>query len=282
MTSSLKPLKNGPKVLSPEEALAILDDVPTQPDEQPTEPQIMPSADTRYSWVRGWTYAKAVEKLQKFYGLGECRQHPTVKVKESTYVRPLTFEETIRARIENFEKIKDENGDDRPLTERLDLLNCPLASCTGIAYRGEDYRGQQRRMKFIDEEESLITIHPSFEGVNIPLDDYDSLNGREVSFSKKFNSKLTKDEVFNHPGWRAVVLDQELLRAYTDLVFAESKGEKNMDFIIHNYGNSGHPRLHALILCAFSWGSSIQSNVSLGSRTNLVMKINNGEREDDL
>jgi hypothetical protein len=53
----------------------------------------------------------------------------------------------------------------------------------------------------------------------------------------KYNNLIHKSEVLEHPAWNEAVADKALLRAYTDIVFAELNAvhtEKAMGFWLRN------------------------------------------------
>ncbi len=88
----------------------------------PTQ-NLTPPAGSRYVLMPyANTYARGVETLQKEL---EARPaaHPTFTLPDGSEIyRPLTFKETIKARVENYENWFNYDGSRRTLEERLSLI----------------------------------------------------------------------------------------------------------------------------------------------------------------
>ena len=97
-------------------------------------------------------------------------------------------------------------------------------------------------IKLVNICEELIEITQDFNRKFLPID-YSSIQGVELDSSQaKYGKLLTKQEVLDHPAWlTAVEEDRELLRAYSDIVFAESRG-KNMGFWVLDSPNKDQLR----------------------------------------
>jgi len=70
------------------------------------------------------------------------------------------------------------------------------------------------------------------------IDIYNSLNGPEFNRNNlKLNSHLTEDEVINHPIWRALVEDKNLLKEYANATFrlGKEKNKNNYDIMMGIY-----------------------------------------------
>ena len=201
MSHSLKPLNHGPKLLTLEEALAILNDVPEKP--APPHKPILVDGNNRYAWVDGATYAQAMQKLRDLDA------------------DALTFAETIRARVEDYERLTDDDGNERSEADRLRLFNKYFDTVTGVAYKADT-----TKFKLIDRADDLVHIDKDFNKEFLPCD-YDALSGVELDTSKgKYGQLLTKDEVLAHPFWNAVVPDYPTLETYTNIVFTQKPGKR--------------------------------------------------------
>ena len=106
------------------------------------------------------------------------------------------------------------------------MFNTWLDSRCAIAY-------QRRTGKFkLDLQSSDLTALPPDFNQPFKTIDYAQIKGQELDRSKgKYNTRLTKDEILNHPAWLALVEeDQRLLKTYCDIFFAERKFDKAMTF----------------------------------------------------
>jgi len=165
------------------------------------------------------TYAQGVQALRSSYEKGECPAQPLfVKPDGSNVVRPLTFRENLRARIEDYNRLENSDGSQRNMEDRLKLLTERwLDSCTGVAYQsGTD------KMKIILVCNELIEIPSGFNDPFFPVN-YANIEGFELDRSEaKYGELLTKDQVLNHPAWQAAVEDDKnLLKEYCDIVFSQ-------------------------------------------------------------
>ena len=126
---------------------------------------------------------------------GECDAQPLFTAYAGDgIVRPLTFRETLEARVIDY------NSKDKSDKKRLELFNVWLSPCTGVAYKKDS-----TKFKIIPECRELITIMQSFREAEMGID-YDSLQGKELDRTKaKYNTLLTEQEVLEHPGWLAAV-----------------------------------------------------------------------------
>lgn len=126
------------------------------------------------------------------------------ELKKAGYSRPLSFDEVIRARVEEYE-----GGGRSLLDHRID-------TCTGVFYKGDS-----PLIKIVRIDPSLININPDCVSAYLKSD-YNEFEGFEFNrHSEVFNQFLSKSEVLEHPVWKFLVPDTELLKAYTDIVFHE-------------------------------------------------------------
>ena len=272
---TLKPLDFG-NVLTTEEALAQLEGyVPEKspqddgrtPTTSPQPPGNIPGSENVsgiYNLVSGDTYALGVHALRE-----ACVNDPNsaqllfTKDDGSEIYRPLTFKETIRARVDDFNTSVAENGEERSLDERLKLYAHYIDSCTSIAYKAET-----TKFKVIPVCKKLITIDSSFNENFLPVD-YDTLSGVELdSSNEKYDQSLTKQEIENHSGWRTALEDDlDLLKEYRNIVFEalkDSEGnqpEKAMGFYV--MGNTAQAQLRALFVDYLNSNSNAGGSVSL-------------------
>ncbi len=167
-----------------------------------------------FDFIKGETYANAIQLLRESYARGECPSHPLFTRDDGRKIaRPLTFKETIEAKVSDYHsKAKSDET-------RLNLFNVWLDSCTGIAYKANS--GQ---FKIIPVCKPLIEIPDGFNQAELEAD-YSRLQGIELDRANgKYDTLLTKPEVLQHPAWLAAVeQDSNLLRAYAEIIFAEKQ-----------------------------------------------------------
>ena len=167
------------------------------------------------------TYALGVHALRKAYG----NAHPTfVKKDGSAVYRPLTFEENIRARLDDYNTLNNPDGSARSDEDRLGLFGIWLNSCTGIAYKAGS-----TLFKIITQSEDLVYIDKGFNSHYIGID-YSELHGVELDSSQgTYNQWLSQPQVMDHSAWNEAVADKPLLNEYVNLVFRLRNGS-NMGF----------------------------------------------------
>ncbi|MBU2590001.1 MAG: hypothetical protein KKB39_04535 [Nanoarchaeota archaeon] len=192
---------------------------------------LMPKADT---------YALGVEALRAF-----CLADPSntqfmfTQDDNSKIIRPLTFEENIKARVDDYETLQDENGNERDLSLRTRLFNTYLDSCTGIAYKAGT-----TKFKIVTECSELINIASNFNSKYLPIN-YRGINSIELDSSQGvYNKLLTPEQILEHPAWNTAVQDKSLLKTYTDLVFKLNPGDERMRFWVRQ--NTAKDELRAL------------------------------------
>ena len=161
----------------------------------------------RYGILRADDYCEGVRKLQN----DSQSSQPNIQTSGGFLVyRPLSIKETIRARVEDYNILKNPDGSKRTKQERLRLFDTYLDTCTGAAFKKES-----RKFKIMPVCVQLLTNSEDVSEIPIV---YESLDGIELDADKiNFNEPLRKDEVLNHPGWRALVDDNHLLKTYVDL-----------------------------------------------------------------
>jgi len=171
------------------------------------------------------TYALGIHALREACVNDSNCAHPKfVKKDGSSIYRPLTFEENIRARLDDYNTLQNPDGSARSDKERLNLFNTWLDSCTGIAYKKES-----TLFKIITESEDLINIPKGFNDSYIAAD-YSKLQGVELDSSHEiYNQLLTRKQVMEHPAWNAAVGDKHLIKDYAGLIFKLRNGD-NMGF----------------------------------------------------
>ena len=182
------------------------------------------------------TYGLGLVQLIKECGLDAKTGQPRfTKPDGSLIYRPLTFKETIQARVESYESSTPE--------ERLKLFNSWNDTCTGIAYKANS-----TLFKIIPQSKELILLPQDYNQPNLPIE-YDKISGIELDRTKaKYNELLTIDEVLNHEGWQTIVEeDNQLLKKYTEIVFKERKNATQlMAFWLNT--NTDEDYLRALVL----------------------------------
>jgi len=206
---------------------------------------------------RAETYALGVEKLKNACLADQLNAQPLFTQNDnSKIIRPLTFEENIRARVNDFETLLDENGNDRSLEQRKRLFNTLLDSCTGIAYKAKT-----TKFKLITECSELVNIANNFNEEYLPIS-YNAVNGIELDSSKGiYNKLLTPQQVLEHKAWNAIVQDSSLLKTYTDIVFQLKPGDKRMGFRVRQ--NTKKDELRALYVYVIDYISNADGDYSL-------------------
>ena len=185
------------------------------------------------------TYALGVHALREGCENDPGCGHPKfVKKDGSSIYRPLTFDENIRARLDDYNTLQNPDGSARSDAERLRLFNTYLDGCTGIAYKKES-----TLFKIITESDDLVRISENFNKSYYPVN-YSRLQGVELDSSQGiYNHLLGKRQVLNHPGWNAAVTDNSLLKDYAGLIFRLRNGN-NLGFQVRQ--NTSKDELRAL------------------------------------
>jgi hypothetical protein len=170
------------------------------------------------------TYARAIQSLRQSYANGECDGQPFIKEAGKKIAIPLTFKQTIEARVNDY------NSNHPSFKERLMLFNVCLSSCSGVAYKANS-----DKFKVIPVCKQLIEIPYDFSQEEMDIN-YKSLQGPELDRGKAEDGKpLTKSEVLEHPALLAAVEDnKKLLKAYADIVFAETRTNELMGFYLRS------------------------------------------------
>ena len=215
----------------------------TDSDEPEDEPIPADLNNLKYvKMPRTDTYGEGVEAL-----INSCLADPSnaqfmfTQDDGSKIIRPLTFEENIRARVDDYETLFDENNNERDLQERTRLFKTWLDSCTGIAYKAKT-----TKFKIITECSELINIASNFNEYYLPIN-YDSINGIELDSSQGvYNKLLTPEQILEHPAWNTVVKDKSLLKTYRDIVFKLNPGYERMGFWVKQ--NTAKDELRALFV----------------------------------
>ena len=136
--------------------------------------------------------------------------HPGMNVGSRFVARPLTFKETILARIANYVQ----NGNKHV---KADLFSQWVDTCTAIVYKKDSWN-----FRIIPLSSLLVSLPEEFNKPFVDFE-YDSLF-RYDEFDQsdgRYNRLLTREEVSTHPAWLAAVEgDRALLDTYADIVFA--------------------------------------------------------------
>ena len=222
------------------------------------------------------TYALGVQALRDSYKRGECPSQPTVEIDGKQWVRPLTLKENLQARLEVFETVTDMNGKGYPLQDRLRLFNHWIESCTGIVHEEGT-----TRFKVIPICRALITIDPLFDE-RVILVSYDDIHGdNNITLDSNdgiYNKWLTREQVMNHPAWRAIVGDDEdgrkLLQEYSQIICEHGVGGDTMGFFVCE--KQEQDELHPLYI-SNSIGASSVYGYSLLNFNGLFLRITPSE-----
>ena len=171
-----------------------------------------------YTLEKGDDYNMGLLELRRAYAENRAVLQPVfIKPNGDSVARPMSFEETIDALVNDYES-----------EGRILLDSGYLSSCTGIIWYG-----YTPRFKVVPVSSDLILLNKSPEQRYLMVD-YDSQDGIELNATLgKYNTPLTKLQVLNHPGWRTLVSDRALLKAFRDIVFAELKTDLTMKFHLY-------------------------------------------------
>lgn len=149
--------------------------------------------------------------------------------------RPLTFKETIQARMDQFDQ---SGGKDWSLWENY------FDSCTGIVWEAG-----ARRFKIVPMHPDLLTVQAS-RAEYLPAN-FENTPGTPIIVDDKYNRALTPAEVIANRGWLAAVEgDSQLLQRYVATAFGRLGRATAMVFYIPRQGLPDHLRP----LCASSLG----------------------------
>ncbi|MBS3148862.1 hypothetical protein J4219_08345 [Candidatus Woesearchaeota archaeon] len=171
-----------------------------------------------HSWeVVGGTNVAYGQPLVALRGLcaGDDGLHPFVQ----GLARPLTFKETIQARINQFE-----------YEGVASLWSSWLDTSSAIVYQ----KGTTK-FRIVSMSAALLNDVPaSFRGVFLPVayEDFSSFSEFDVQDGDDvYNQELTPEQVLKHKGWLAAVEgDRNLLRRYSNIVFGQVQGGVAMAF----------------------------------------------------
>jgi hypothetical protein len=203
------------------------------------------------------------------YALRNAAKHPHPQFKKddgSEIIRPFTFKENIEARVDDYNCLTNPDGSKRTEKERLRLFSSYLDSCTGIAHK----RGSSR-FKIIPVCKELILIDEGFDA-NFLSVDYDSLPGIELKRdAATYNHRLSKNKVLEHPAWKAAVGDDNLLKAYVDIIFGNPRNSELLGFCITR--KTDCDELRALSLCDIDYGSYVRGQNDLNDYACFLQEI---------
>src|SRR3989344_8955714 len=165
-----------------------------------------------HQWeVVGSGNARYGEALVALRGLcaGDDGLHPFVQ----GLARPLTFKETIQARINQFE-----------YEGVASLWSSWLDTSSAIVYQ----KGTTK-FRIVSMSAALLNDVPaSFRGVFLPVayEDFSSFSEFDVQDGDDvYNQELTPEQVLKHKGWLAAVEgDRNLLRRDSNIVFGQVQG----------------------------------------------------------
>ncbi len=183
------------------------------------------------------TYAYGVYALRNSYKRKESEVPSLLRYERDgqKIIRPLSFKENLLARVDDFETLKNKDGSNKTIEERLRLFDTLLDSCTGIVYSSKN----ENDFMIVPVCKELITIPKNFSNEYLSVD-YASLQGRGTRLKRsqaKYDELLTESKVISHPAWIASVEeDITLLGTYTSIAFKHSSRSegKLMGFYLRN------------------------------------------------
>ena len=175
------------------------------------------------------------EKLGRQYNFKksktELETYPTVMVGDEQLRRRLTLQEVLYAVLEDFNTTHDDDGRKRSMGDRVKLLHSRYRTSTGITMRD----GVNYVIPFVDPIKPIVPmIYNTIEETYSLKSALDSsilkdsewglqlwqIAGDEKGFPvENFHGYVNhSEEVFNSPWLPAVNFDEELLRAFVDLI----------------------------------------------------------------
>ncbi len=221
MTNITKPIGKRNRLVSKEEAKAMLErvEVVKNLDEKVEESNVI--IGRNYEIVEGENYASALLKLIQKINFPDYPKH-LIHYEDATYGKALTIKQIIEERINDFETLLNKDGSKRTIKQRLQLFNLDFSSCSGIAYKKGEYKA-----KIIPCCKELVQIDKNRNNKYVEID-YDKIHGFEINISdtSSVNIYLTKDEIKRNLGWQAIFdYEWRLLEKYFDIVSQQDSPE---------------------------------------------------------
>ena len=136
---------------------------------------------------------------------------------EKGVFRPLTFRESIQARVAQFKELGNAGS----------LWTSWLDSCTAIVYQSNS-----TRFKVVPLSYHLLALAPSFRDAFVPKIWFNEFDSERLDLQNDvYDAPLTQEQVVKHEGWLAAVEgDKKLLKTYAAIVFALLKRDTAMPF----------------------------------------------------
>lgn len=184
--------------------------------------------------VSGSSYLDGLLALQQAYVDERCPQAHPIRLNEDRKgllcaAVPLSIQENIRARVEEYETRFNADGSHRTEEERTYLFSLPLASRTGIAYKKES-----TKFKVNPDHPAMEVVNPLHIELEINLQpklrvfqpeacipiDYDKLRWPEfdsygaTAASPFMQGGFTERDAVDFPVWQMLVQDEALRRTY--------------------------------------------------------------------
>jgi hypothetical protein len=180
------------------------------------------------------TYALGVESIRTISSDSNYNQKVFEKPDGSQIYRPLTMLESLEVMVNDYNILKDANGQDRTPEDRKRLLSNYKDTSTGIAYKAES-----TQITIIPECKELILIPTDYKKLFLE-NPYRTLTGIPLDTANvTYNQALKEFEVNDHPAWIASVggtVDGiRVLKEYSHIIFnilAKKKQTTGMGFYI--------------------------------------------------
>jgi len=208
------------------------------------------------------TYAQGVQALRDACEADPNSSHPQFTRDDGSLIyRPLTFKETIQEKVDDFNKLNDDEGNERNLDDRLRFFDHWVDSSTGIAYKAGT-----KNFKIVQICQPLVCIDKDFDDAFLTVG-YESIEGiKLISEGGTYNKSLSKRQVLEHEAWQTTVEeDKSLLKEYCDIVFAQLKEryniEKGMGFYV--VSETDEDQLRALFVFSLDSNSYASGSGSL-------------------
>lgn len=189
--------------------------------------------------------------------------HPYVTLPSGKQIpRPLTFEESVKAVVENYNTLEKPDGTLRSKEEREALMCYRLDTCTAIAYKYFS-----ANFKIVPLSLDLVHIAPGFYKPALDVD-YHSLPGIELNMSSaKYSEHLGPAQAYKHEGWNTLVTDRKLLKTYLLLI---NRLYRAADFGFYLYPGDYGNEMRDLVLVSMNNEDGIRGDMDLNGLARFV------------
>ena len=185
-------------------------------------------------------YGRCLKMLRDECSRDARTLQPKMVINDAEVPIPLTIRESLLARIEDFERLRNPDSSERTVKERLKLFRKGFYGSNGILweYGGDMLVPLEKREAIVPLRakistvcRELLSLKQYSNGVYLKVPDFESFEGELVDLTQgKWDQYLTEPEVPEHEGWRKLVGDDEegirVLKSYARVVYSNSpRGE---------------------------------------------------------